>query len=119
MEKEKRLTRPQQYASVYRKGGSWSSDLLVMRASPNGLNISRYGLSVSKKVGNAVVRNKMKRLLREILRIMPLVPAWDIVFIVRPAAATADYAGLKKNVEGLLAQANLIEKTAANRHVAQ
>ncbi len=40
---------------------------------------------------------------------MPLKSAWDIVFIVRPAAATADYVGLKKSVEGLLSRAGLLE----------
>jgi len=80
-----------------------------MKALPNGLTLSRYGLSVSKRVGKAVTRNRIKRLLREILRIVPLKPAWDIIFIVRPAAATADYASLKRSVEGLLSRASLLE----------
>ena len=109
MRKEEHLTKPQQYASIYRKGSSRSSNLLVMRALPNGLPISRYGFSVSKRVGGAVIRNKVKRRLREILRVMPVKSAWDIVFIVRPAAATADYATLKKAVEGLLARDGLLE----------
>ena len=80
-----------------------------MKVLPNGLAYSRYGLSVSHRVGKAVVRNRVKRLLREILRIMPLKPAWDIIFIVRPAAATADYAELKRTVESLLFRAGLVE----------
>jgi len=103
------ITKPEQYALVYSKGGSWVCDLVVMRALPNGLDISRGGFSIGKKVGKAVVRNRIKRLLREIFRLTPLKPGWDIVFIARPAAAAADYTSLKKAVHGLLSRARLLE----------
>jgi len=109
MKGEGYLTKPQQYALVYSEGSSWASNLLVMKALPNDLTISRYGLSVSKRVGKAVVRNRVKRLLREILRTMPLKSGWDVVFIVRPVAATASYASLKRAVEGLLSRAQLLK----------
>ena len=108
MRKEERLTKPQQYSLVYRKGSSKASTLLVLRALPNGLPASRFGFSVSKRVGNAVTRNRLKRLLREISPRVPVKLASDIVFIVRPPAATADFATLKKTVEGLLARAGLL-----------
>ena len=108
MRGEQHLTKPRQYALVYNNGGSWVNSLLVMRALPNGLAVSRYGFSVSKRVGKAVVRNKVKRILREILRVMPLTPGWDIVFIARLAAGNTGYAGLEKSSHSLLVRSGLL-----------
>jgi len=102
------LTKPSQYALVHEKGSSWVSPLLVMRVLPNGLPLSRYGLSVSKRLGKAVRRNRVKRLLREILRLTPLRAGWDIVFIARLAAAAADYTSLEKTIKDLLSRAELL-----------
>ena len=102
------LTKPAQYALVYEKGSSWVSPLVVMRVLPNGLTLSRYGFSVSKRLGKAVKRNKVKRRLREILRLASVKAGWDMVFIARPAASEADYASLDKAVKGLLSRAELL-----------
>jgi len=105
---EQYLTKSAQYALVYEKGRTWVNELLVMKALPNGLAISRYGFSISGRVGKAVVRNRVKRLLREILRLTPLQPGWDIVFIARPRAAGVKYAELEKSVKELLSRARLL-----------
>jgi len=105
---EEYLTKTAQYALVYDKGSSWVSDLVVMKVLPSGLALSRYGFSVSRRVGKAVVRNRVKRLLREILRLTPVQPGWDIIFIARPLAASADYANLEKSVKRLLSRARLL-----------
>ena len=110
MRGEEHLTQSIQYALVYQQGSSWVSSLIVMKALPNGLSLSRYGFSVSKRVGKAVTRNKVRRLLREILRLVPIEPGWDIIFIARSAAATTGYTELKKSVEGLLSRAKLLTR---------
>jgi ribonuclease P protein component len=108
MRGREQLTKAGQYAAVYQKGSSQVDGLLVMKALPNGLSFSRYGFSVGKRLGGAVVRNRVKRRLREILRCTRLRPGWDIIFIARPAAASASFAGLGKSAQGLLSRAGLL-----------
>lgn len=108
MKAEEHLTQPEQYALVHRRGRPWAGNLVMMKLLPNGLSLSRYGFVVSKRVGKAVVRNRVKRLLREVLRQTLLKPGWDIVFIARPQAATANFADLRSLVLSLLARAQLL-----------
>ena len=103
------LTRRAQYNLVYQEGRTWVDGLLVMKALPNSLSFSRFGFSVTKRVGKAVQRNRLKRILREITRLQSVKPGWDIIFIVRPVAVTAGYHQLEKVVTRLLTQSQLLE----------
>jgi len=105
---EQYLTKTAQYALIFKEGSSWVNDLVVMKALPNGLALSRYGFSVSQRLGKAMVRNKIKRRFREIVRQTRLHPGWDIVFVARPAAASTSYEKLEKAVKGLLSRAGLL-----------
>lgn len=70
---------------------------------------TRCAFSVSRRVGKAVVRNRVRRRLREIARrVIPgLAPGWHLVFTARPAAATASYAELQAAVAQVLQRARL------------
>jgi ribonuclease P protein component len=96
-----------QFSLVYAEGKSWSGKEIVVRALPNTLNTSRFGFVVSRRVGKAVVRNHIKRLLREIVRQVPVKTGWDIVLIARVPAAAANFENLRKSVKGLFARAGL------------
>ncbi|RLC69001.1 MAG: ribonuclease P protein component [Chloroflexi bacterium] len=105
------LTNRAQYTLVYRQGKVWANSLLVMKAMPNGLSLSRHGFAVTKKVGKAVQRNRVKRVLREIMRLQSLKSGWDIVFIARSVAVNANYHQLERAVTSLLARAQLLESS--------
>ncbi len=110
--REQHLTRNEQFKLVYDRGSSWISKTIVMKSLSNVLNFSRYGITVSKRAGKAVVRNRIRRLLREILRKNPPQGGWDIIFIARAPAAEADFWSLGKSVRELLLRAGLL--TEAN-----
>ena len=108
MEKIGRLTKPEQFALVYNKGISKSDRFLVLKAVPNQLDYSRYGISISKKVGKAVVRNRVKRVLREILRLTLPKSGWDFIIIARSPAAFCNYHSICESVLNLLSRAHII-----------
>jgi len=76
-----RLVQKRDFERVYRQGARLTSPHFLVVARPNGLECSRFGISVKARLGNAVVRNRIKRRVREILRrVHARVPAgWDVV----------------------------------------
>ncbi len=99
-----------QYSLIYSSGRTWVNDLVVMKALPNQLGATRLGFSVGKKIGNAVVRNRVRRLMKESVRTLHIKPGWDIVFIARTGATSADYHKLKEAIGGILKEARLVDE---------
>jgi ribonuclease P protein component len=94
------LVKKGDFKRVFETGRRFSSRYLVIYASPCGLDISRLGLAVSKKTGSAVIRNRIRRRLRESVRRrlaeQPL--RYDFVIVARTAAAEAAFADLDRMV---------------------
>ena len=110
LRRELRLRRRKDFDNVFRLGHAWSNNLLVLRSLANDLPHNRFGFVTSKRVGNAVVRNRVRRRLREALRPLPTETAWDIVISAKTAAARADYHALKRAVVDLLARAGILKQ---------
>ncbi len=113
--RDKALRKRAEYTAVYERGRTWSSKLVTLKALPTHSELTRFGYSVSKGVGKAVVRNKVRRRLREIARLAEVKPGWDIVLIARRETAAQDYRGLMESVEGLLARAQLLRESNVER----
>lgn len=111
-----RLSRSAEFERVYRQGRSTANRHLVLYSFPNASSRRpRLGLSVSRKVGGAVARNRVKRLLREsFARVEPtLRDGQDVVVVARPSAAELaereGLAGVDAALEELIAKGGLRE----------
>jgi len=109
VDRSHRLTRGVDFQKVRQHGRSWAHPLLILRVGP-GSTSTRFGLIVSKKIGKAHDRNRVKRRLREICRryVPAMASACDIVLIARPEIASATFEQVGSAVEQLFQRARLL-----------
>ena len=90
------LSRPQEFSAIQARGTTRSSALVTVRLLRTDLEMTRFGLATSRGIGSAVVRNRVRRRLREALRALGTAfrPGWDVLIIARPAIVEADHATL-------------------------
>lgn len=108
MQSRFRLSGDKRFSQIHQEGRSVANNLLVVRVLPNELDHNRFGFMVSKRLGNAVTRNLVKRRLREVVRLTDLKDGWDAVFIARRGAEKADYHELQQAAQNLLRRTHLI-----------
>ena len=103
-----------EFRRVYNKGKSGVSPLLVVYARPNRGRRNRLGVTVSTKLGKAVVRNRVRRRLREIYRLSQpeLRQGYDIVLVARTRAVTATYGELTRAYRAGCEKLGLLEEKA-------
>jgi ribonuclease P protein component len=114
MQRAHRLRHAADFQRVRDQRRAWRHPLLVLFAAPNDGQVTRLGISVGRRVGNAVVRNRVKRRVREAVRYHygELVPGYDLVFIARPPAATIEWSALRDATEELLRRARVLPSMA-------
>jgi ribonuclease P protein component len=90
--------------ALQRSGRSRHHRWCSVRGRANGLASDRFAISTGRAIGSAVVRNRVRRRVREILRAWthPAGDGWDILVICRPASAEAGYAELREGLVRLL-----------------
>jgi len=104
------LSSPQDFAALMERGTMRSHPLLATRVLRTDLGTTRLGLATSRALGSAVVRNRVRRRLREAIRGMAyeLRPGWDVLVIARPGLVTADYRVLVETLARLLRRSGVL-----------
>lgn len=105
-----------EFQDIYKHGTSYANRLLVMYVMESGEDGNRIGISVSKKVGNSVVRHHITRLLRESYRLnKPMVKAGlDIVVVARAAAKESNFRQIESAYLHLCGLHNILENRSEN-----
>ncbi|MGE7676204.1 ribonuclease P protein component [Lysinibacillus sp. NPDC094403] len=113
MKKRQRVKKNDDFQKVFKKGKSFANrQFVVYFFEKEGQTEFRVGLSVSKKLGNAVTRNQIKRYIRQSIHELKdeLKPNMDYVIIARQPAATMDFHEIKQSLQHVLRIAKVLKK---------
>ena len=104
---------PVDFRRIQERSTGRSHPTVLVRVRRNELEESRYGISTSRKLGSAVVRNKVRRRVRSILRTLGprIPPGWDILIVCRPSSATVSQQELGQTLARLLGAARVLDET--------
>lgn len=111
LKKSKGIRKDKEFRYVYQRGKSFANKYLVIYIMKNKSKENRFGISVSKKIGKAIVRNKVKRRIREAYRLnideYLNGESYDIIFIARNPSKDCSYKDIEKSVINLVKKAGL------------
>ncbi len=113
MKKEQRIKKNEEFSQVFKQGHSVANRQFVLYVLPKeGQVIFRLGLSVSKRVGNAVTRNRVKRYIREVFHSQKdlLEANVDYVVIARKPAATMNLVEVEQSLLHVMRKARILKK---------
>ena len=110
------LKKTKDFQAVYQSGRSYGNRYLVMYVSRTDTNKNRLGISVSKKVGNSVVRHRITRLIRESYRLNELrfVEGLDLIVVARPGAKGKNFFEIESALLHLAGKQGVLKETHIN-----
>ncbi|MBH5319300.1 ribonuclease P protein component [Paenibacillus sp. GSMTC-2017] len=112
MRRKLRLRNREDFSRIYRGGKSFANGQFVVYWSKQRIaDPFRLGVSTSKKIGNAVMRNRMRRMVKEIVRHLEnrIVPNTDLILIVRKPATTMTLKEMEKSINHVLKKSGLLK----------
>jgi ribonuclease P protein component len=116
MRRKEVLTGSREFGAVYNRGKSVGDRYVVFFYKKNGLPYTRKGFLASKKVGNAVMRNRARRLMKESVRLMDPLPAgYDMIFIARNTIDGKSCQEVKRSMESAVRRAGLTKKNGKKK----
>ena len=107
------LRKNSDFSKVYRQGRSKANYTVVLYVKENDSEQNRLGISVSKKVGNSVVRHRVKRLIKEAYRLNEdaFVCGYDLVFIARVSSKDKNFKDIEKSILHIARKMDILRKT--------
>jgi ribonuclease P protein component len=110
-----RLADKERFRLVRQTGVSHTHPLMVLCLLPNDLSCSRCGFTVSRRLGKAVARNRVRRRMQEAVRLAwdLIEPGWDIVWVARPPIGSAEFPAIQDACIRLLRRARVLRSEAA------
>jgi ribonuclease P protein component len=117
VKRDQRLRTPADFRRAREQGPrGWPHPLLVLNVVTNDLGRTRVGITVSSRVGNAVVRNRVRRRLREAVRgrFDRLASGIDVLLIARPASARSSWGELSAALDSVLTRAGATRRAASD-----
>ena len=102
--KKERLSNPRDFVNLNRWGRRQATAHFTVMVAQNGLDIPRLGITASRKTGNSVIRNKVKRFLREFFRLhkASFPQGYDILIVTKKGAGSLDYRKVKEELGALV-----------------
>lgn len=109
--KYERLKKSWQFRKIYKEGDKYFSNLFILYVLPNNTRGNQLGLTVTKKVGISVQRNRIKRVIREVFRSLEgVTPGNDLVVVARKSAVNLKYSQARESLIYLLHRARILPR---------